>query len=182
MKKPAFEGIAGIHTDYSIESLRILLNKDCLSERFFALTDLREELIAGLKGFGCVVKSDASRLSDAELAAVLRHDEAAVRLFRRFLTIYDPSPQKFKEIPALSSDPSEQQSYRELYLLPGVRYTRAHLYYRSGYKTLQSIAETTVEEVLSKTAMTISDGNLTCIVPLPKEVRTHIAVAKAFTR
>lgn len=171
-----------INTDYPIESLIVLLNEDCLSERFHSLISLREDLIKGLKNFDCVRKSDALRLSDGELAAIMQHDEAAVKLFRRFLTIYDPNPRKFREIAKLTSDPAEQKAFTELYHLPGVRFTRAFLYYHSGYKSLQDFLDTGVEEVLSKTAATISEKNLTCIVPLPKEVRTHMAVAKAFSR
>ena len=171
-----------INTDYPIESLKILLNEDCLSDRFHSLISIREDLIIGLKSFGCVTKSDASRMSDDELAGIMLHDEVTVKLFRRFLTIYDPKPQKFKEITKLASDPAEQAAFMELYHLPGVGFTRAHLYYHSGYKSLQDFLKTTVEEVLSKTAMTISSKNLSSIVPLPKEVRTHIAVAKAFSR
>ena len=171
-----------INTDYPIESLKILLNEDCLSDRFHSLISIREDQIIGLKSFGCVTKSDVSRMSDDELAGIMLHDEVTVKLFRRFLTIYDPKPQKFKEITKLTSDPAERAAFMELYHLPGVRFTRAYLYYHSGYKTLQDFLETTVEEVLSKTATTISSKNLTCIVPLPKEVRTHIAVAKAFSR
>ena len=170
-----------ICTDYPIEKLNILLNENCLSDRFHPLISIREELIAGLKGLGCVTKSDVSRISDGELARITRNEDA-VKLFRRFLTIYDPKPQKFREIAALASDPAEQAAFTELYHLPGVRFTRAYLYYHSGYKTLRDISEATVEEILSKTAATISDKGLTCTVPLPKEVRTHIAVAAAFSR
>lgn len=171
-----------IDTDYPIEFLRILLNEDCLSDRFYPLISIREDLIVGLKSCGCVTKNDVSRLPDGKLDGIMLHDEAKVKLFRRFLTIYDPNPQKFKEIPKLTSDPAEQAAFTEMYHLPGVRYTRAYLYYHAGYKTLRDLADTAVEEVLPKTAMTISNENLTCIVPLPKEVRTHIAVAKAFSR
>lgn len=171
-----------INADYPIESLNILLNEDCLSDRFHSLISIREDIIMGLKSFGCVTKSDVSRISDDTLAGIMMRDEAAVKLFRRFLTIYDPNPQKFKEIAKLTSDPAEKAAFTELYHLPGVRFTRAYLYYHSGYKTLRDFLKTTVDEVLSKTAVTISRKNLTCIVPLPKEVRTHIAVAKAFSR
>ncbi len=171
-----------INTDYPIEALNILLNQDCLSDRFNSLISLREDLITGLKRSGCVTKNDAARMSDGELAAIMQHDETKVKLFRQFLTIYDPKPQKFKEIARLTSDPAEQAAFWELYHLPGVKFTRAYLYYHSGYKALQDFLTVTVEEVMSKTAMTISSESLTYIVPRPKEVRTHIAVAKAFSR
>lgn len=94
--------------------------------------------------------------------------------------MYDPKPQKFKEIISHTADPAEQEAFRELYYLPGVRFTRANLYYHSGYRKLSDFSEASVEDVLSRTAETIAKENLPCIVPLPKEIRTHIAVSKAF--
>ncbi len=169
-----------INTDYLIESINILLNEDCISERYYPLISIREDIITGLKSLGCVKKSDALKLSDGELAELMLNDEEKVKLFRRFLTMYDVKPQKFKEIIKLTSDAEEQKAFTELYHLPGVRFTRAYLYYHSGYRCLQDFLHTTVEEVRLKTAKTISDKNLNCIVPLPKEIRTHIAIAKAF--
>ena len=50
----------------------------------------------------------------------------------------------------------------------------------AGYKTLAGFINTSPDEIAEKTAKAIKEHNLPCIVPLPKEVRTHIAVAKAF--
>ena len=170
-----------ISTDYNIEALRILLDKRCLSERYYPLLPYTDALLSGLPLLGCRKKSDAEKLSDEALAQIGMTAPETLRLFRRFLTIYDVNPQKFKEIPKLCSDEEEQAAFRELYCLPGVKYVRAALYYRSGYRSIAAFADTTVEEVLEKTARTIAENGLSCIVPLPKEVRTHIAVAKAFT-
>ena len=52
--------------------------------------------------------------------------------------------------------------------------------YKAGYKTLADFINTSPDEIAEKTAKAIKEHNLPCIVPLPKEVRTHIAVAKAF--
>lgn len=103
-----------------------------------------------------------------------------VHLLRRFLTLYDPNPQKFRDIKKVTTDPAEQQAYTELYYLPGVKQTRASLYYKAGYKSLADFINTTPEEVQARTSLTISKYGLPCVVPLPKEIRTHIAVAKAF--
>lgn len=170
-----------INTDYKIDALDILLNEDCLNERYYPLIEYKKSMVEGLKNLGCATKNDISGISDEALAgAVGMNDLATVGLFRKFLSIYDPKPQKFKEIMKLTSDPAEQAAFEELYHLPGVKYTRAFLYFQSGYRTIESFANTTAEEVFIKTAKTISEKKLACIVPLPKEVRTHIAVAKAF--
>ena len=73
-------------------------------------------------------------------------------------------------------------AFQELFYLPGVKQTRASLYFYSGYESLASIADADLKDILEKTALTISAHDLPCIVPLPQEVRTHIAVAKAFTK
>ena len=170
-----------INTDYKIEALGILLDKSCLSQGFYPLIEYKELLLAGLPLLGCRTKSDAQHLPDDALLRLGLDDIDTVGLFRRFLTLYDPKPQKFREIEKITSDPEEQEAFRELYHLPGVKQTRAALYYQSGCKSINTFAEMTAEEILEKTARTISERGLSCIVPLPKDVRTHIAVAKAFT-
>lgn len=169
-----------INTNYCIGALDILLDRSCLSERYFPLIPLKDSLISQLQLMGCKTKNDASSLSDEALMLAGLDGPDTVRLLRRFLTIYDPNPQKFKEITKLCTNPEEQTAFRELYHLPGVKYVRANLYYRSGYSSIMDFAETTEKEVLSRTAAAITDNDLSCIVPLPKEVRTHIAVSKAF--
>lgn len=170
-----------INTDYKIEALGFLLDKSCLSERYWALIEYKDRLISGLCRLRCERKSDADKLTDDAYDAIGLSETALIRLFRRFLTIYDPSPTKFRELSKLVLSESEREAYTELYHLPGVKQTRAELYYRSGYETLEDIASATADEILEKTARTIEENGLSCIVPLPKEVRTHIAVAKAFT-
>ena len=171
-----------INTDYPVEAIGILLNEDCLLERYYPLVAYKEKLICGLKNLGCASKSDVSRVSDAELLNIGLPDLPSVGLFRRFLCLYDPKPQKFREIAKLVADPSETGSFTELCHLPGVKYTRAALYRLAGYTSLKTIAEATEDELLAKTSSVIAENGLTCAAPLPKEVRTHIAVAKAFTK
>ncbi|MCQ2425557.1 MAG: hypothetical protein MJ070_05375 [Lachnospiraceae bacterium] len=169
-----------ISTDYGIDALDVLLKKDCLLDRYHPLIDGKEKLITGLKALGCLKKSDIAGIPDADLMRIGLKDPDAIGLFRRFLTLYDPDPRKFREIPALVSDPAEREAFTGLYHLPGVKYSRAKLYYLSGYRTLVMFTVTDADEILSKTARTIAENKLSCSVPLPKEARTHIAVARAF--
>lgn len=170
-----------MNADYPIEALDILLDKDCLTARYFPLIEYKSVLLSELLRLGSKTKSDAQKLNDDVLINAGLNDMDVVGLFRAFLAMYDPKPQKFKEITKRCSNPDEISAYTELYHLPGVKYVRASLYYRSGYTSLADIAAATADDILEKTARTIESENMSCIVPLPKEVRTHIAVAKAFT-
>ena len=136
--------------------------------------------MTGLHAVHCKTKNDAVALTDTDFAEIGLTDAGCVHLFRRFLTLYDPNTQKFREIEKMTADPDERQAYTELYYLPGVKQTRASLYYKAGYRSLRDFVNTTPEEVRVRTAHVISECGLSCIVPLPKEIRTHIAVAKAF--
>ncbi len=169
-----------IHTDYAIDALDVLLCEDCLMERYAPLLAHKERLLTGLRRQGCRTKSDAAALSDAVFAQMGVDDPALLLLFRRFLTIYDPSPAKFREIEKVCADEKERAAFRELYHLPGVKAIRAALYCRAGYTRLEDFAGASEKDVLEKTARTIAQEHLSCAVPLPKEVRTHIAVARAF--
>lgn len=166
--------------NYPIQALDILLVRDCLMDRYHPLIPYKEALIADLSALGCRTRDDVSRLKDRELLSAGLPDEKDVRLFRRFLCIYDPDPKKFREISKFKVSAHKQAALTELYHLPGVRYVRASLYYSSGYHSLKEIASSTAEEILARTAKAIDEQGLSYIVPTPKEVRTHIAVARAF--
>ena len=58
-----------IRTDYPIEALAILLDEACLMQSYAPLIPRRDALIAGLRGYGCVTKSDAEKRTDGEKAA-----------------------------------------------------------------------------------------------------------------
>lgn len=169
-------------TNYRIEALDYLLDKSCLAERYYPLIHFKHELIIQAKRLGYKTKNDLAVLSDAGLSKLGISDEGTVGLFRKFLTLYDPNPQKFKKIEKLNIEADARLAFRELYYLPGVKYIRALLYYLAGFKSLKSVAEADAEEIRSKTALAIAANQLSCIVPLPKEVHTHIAVSKAFTQ
>lgn len=169
-----------MNTDYSIDALDILLDKECLAERYYPLIQYRDVLITGLHTLRCKTKEDAAALPDKAFTEIGLTDTGCIHLFRKFLTLYDPDPQKFREIKKVATNLEEQQAYAELYYLPGVKQTRASLYYKAGYRSLSDFVNTSPEEVRIRTARVISKYGLSCIVPLPKEIRTHIAVAKAF--
>ena len=93
----------------------------------------------------------------------------------------DVNPQKFKDIDSLSLSVGEAKAYRELYQLPGIKATRAELYYKAGYTNLFEIASATAEEIIEKTSQVIAAESSNNKAPLLKEARTHVAVARAFT-
>ncbi len=169
-------------TNYPVEALELLLDKNCLSERYYPLIPYKEELLAQARIRGCRTRNDLAELSDAELEGFGFREEGLIRLLRRFLALYDPDPKKFREIGKPDIEPEKRQAFRELYYLPGVKHIRASLYYEAGFRSLEDIAAAQPEEILEKTAEAISANKLSCTVPLPKEARTHIAVARAFTQ
>ena len=170
-----------IDPDYRVEALEVLLDRDRLMERYFPLIPYRDALIRGLRRLGCLTKKEAAALPDMCFSEMGLQDEAEIALLRRFFTLYDPKPSKFRELDALCTDPAKAAVLKEFYFLPGVRFIRADLYYRAGFRSLRELALSSPEEVQRHTAEAIQRDGLSCIVPLPKEARTHIAVAKAFT-
>ena len=162
--------------DYRIEAVRILLNEDCVLQRYYPLIPYREALIRNLKASGFTTKRTAEALSDEQLAQMGLPNPEMANLFRRFLRMYDASPSKLREIRAAADEPA-----RELFLLPGVRATRAALYRLAGYPTLAAIAAASPDQLLRDAENVIRREAPEFKAPLPKEARTHIAVAKAYT-
>lgn len=169
------------NSDYKINAIRILLNRDCTLQKYYPLIPQKESLIERLKNMGCKTKSDCMKLSDEKLLEAGLSDFEAVRLFRRFLVQYDIKPAKLREIASCAQSDREITAFKDLYQLPGVKSTRAMLYYKAGFRSLRDIARSSPQEIIEKTALAIRKEKLSCIVPLMKEVKTHIAVAKAFT-
>lgn len=165
-----------IDTNYNTAALTVLLRPECLMERYHPLIPYRDALLA----LDCRTKNDIARLPDPALTAA-GLPEALIPLLRRFLTIYDPNPRKFREIPQLCTDKTCEAAFLELYCLPGVKALRADLYCRAGFDSLLAIASATEEVILARVAAVIAADGLDRAVPLPKEIRTHIAVARAFT-
>ena len=87
-----------IDPDYRVEALDVLLDRNRLPERYFPLIPYRDALIRGLKQAGCVTKNDAAALPDMCFSEMGLKDGAEIALLRRFFTLYDPKPSKFREL------------------------------------------------------------------------------------
>jgi len=120
--------------NYKIEAINVLLNKECILERYYPLIPFKDEIVNLLK-----------------------------------------------EIDKLDLSEEERKSFQELYLLPGVKETRARLYYLSGLRTLNDIANKTTKEIIKLSLKAINKMNLISKAPLEKEVNTHITVARLLT-
>ena len=170
-----------LNTDYKIKAIKVLLNEDCILTRYYSLIPYKDILVENLNKIGCYTKSDCMKLSDESLLEAGLSDIEMVRLFRAFLVLYDINPTKLKEINSFCKEKEEIQSFQELYQLPGVKKTRAMLYFKAGFRSLRDIASSSPQEIIAKTENIIRKENLSLKVPLMKEVKTHIAVARAFT-
>lgn len=162
--------------DYKIDAIKILLNEDCILYRYFPLIPYKEKVIEFAKASNIKTKNELSKMDTINIF----NDESLNNLFKRFLLMYD-NESKLKLINKLNLDNNRLSAYKELFLLPGVKETRAELYYLSGYKNLLSIANSTSEKILEDVQKAIIDNNLSLKLPLDKEIKTHIAVARAFT-
>lgn len=167
--------------NYKIEAMDVLLNKDCILQRYFPLIPYKRMLIEHLIENHCFSKTECMELPDEILIEMGLPDYEAVRLFQDFMVMYDVKDSKFNDIKEIAVNEAEADSFRELYLLPGVKAVRARLYYDASYKSLSKIASAFPEQIIRDTSKVILQKGLKLKAPLPKEVRTHIAVAKAFT-
>jgi len=167
--------------NYQIQALDILLNEDCLLQRYFPLIQYKEILMKNFVKNHTFSKTECLELPDEILIEMGLPNEEMVRLFQRFLVMYDVKDSKLKEIEEIAANEAEADSFRELYLLPGVKAVRAKLYYDANYKSLSQIASAFPEQIIHDTSRVILQKGLKLKAPLPKEVRTHIAVAKALT-
>lgn len=167
--------------DYQVGAFEVLLNEDCLLQRYYPLIPYKGILIENLRIINCSSKSECTALSNETMIEIGLPNLELVNLFKRFLVMYDVRDSKFKDIDAIATNEVEAAAFRELYLLPGVKATRALLYYDSGYSNLSRIASSLPEQIIRDTLDLINRKGLNVKAPLPKEVRTHIAVAKTLT-
>jgi hypothetical protein len=70
----------------------------------------------------------------------------------------------------------------DLARLPGVKGTRARLYYAAGVDSVEALASYEAEELLKLTAEFVERTNFPGIAPLPKEVSSTIANARTLPK
>ena len=167
--------------NYRIEAIKELLNKDCILERYYSLIPVKEKMIDFCTSINCNTKKECLQLPDEIIQQSGVLNQAEINLFRSFLSMYDINNAKLREIDRFLLSAEEAIAFKELYLLPGVKSTRASLYYKAGFQSLLDIADATSRDIIEETTSAINKYSLNCKVPLVKEVKTHIAVSRAFT-
>lgn len=167
--------------NYRIEGMELLLEEDRILKCYIPLIPCKHQLIQGLHAIGCLTRDDCLSLHDEALyAAGLPVGMAG--LFRRFLHLYDYKGKGMKDIPDVESRTEEEiAALLALMQLPGVKAIRAQLYYHCGLHSLSDFAAWDAEALRVHIAAIIEQEGLPYSPPLPKELRTQIAVAKAFT-
>lgn len=88
----------GMGMDYRIEAIEILLNDDCILQRFFPLIQYRDVLVKNLLEHGFSTKTVCMGLTDEKLIEMGLPDGEMAGLFRKFLAMYDVKGSKFREI------------------------------------------------------------------------------------
>ena len=170
-----------MNTDYKIEAIEFLLNRDCVLGRYYPLIPIKSQIISFLKSTDVTVKNDCDKIPDEAYLKSGILDKNTLLLFKRFLSLYDVKQTKFKELDKLGLTPKKYAVYKEFYYLPGVKERRASLYYGIGLRSIKDIASALPSDIIYKCEEFIKRENSGLKPPLLKEVKTHIAVAKAFT-
>ena len=88
-----------IGIDYQIAGIEILLNEDCIVQRFYPLIQYKDRLSANLSEKGILTRNACAALSDQELIEAGLPDENMAALFRCFLHLYDYKGKGIKDIP-----------------------------------------------------------------------------------
>lgn len=172
---------ASFNSNYLIQGIEVLLQEDRILKCYVPLIPFAHQLVQALLKRGCMTKDDCLSLSDESLYdAGLPAGMAG--LFRRFLLLYDYKGKGLKDIPEAAHRPEEEiAALLELMRLPGVKAIRAQLYYHCGIKSLGDFASADAEALRIHITDIITRDALPFLPPLPKELRTQIAVAKVFT-
>lgn len=167
-------------SNYLIEGIEILLEEDRILNCYHPLVPYKHHLVQELQSLGCKTRDDCLALSDDALySAGLPAGMAG--LFRRFLRLYDYKGRGPKDVPGVENRSAEEiTSMLELMRLPGVKAIRAQLYYHCGLKSLTDFAVSDATALQKHIASIIEQEELPYTPPLPKELRTQIAVAKVF--
>ncbi len=163
-----------MNDNYFIDDLIAFLDRDVVMERYYPLIEYKRELTDILNNAGAVRKDQVSAATIEDIRTALGDDASA--LFARYIHIYDFNKSKLREIKdSIGTD--RYNALAELMRLPGVRLLRAELYFNSGV-TLLTLAEKSVDEIRYMVGYYIKNANRVEIIPQPKEVNCHRAVAK----
>lgn len=165
---------------YKIEAIDVLLQENAILTGYYPLIPFKTILIDKLKKNGINTNYDCLKTNAKNIIFECLKKEELAMLFKRFLFMYEIEESKLAAINNLNISDDEKESYRKLFLLPGVKETRANLYYLSGFKNLKDIAGSNLDEIANKMQEAINKYKLDYKVALPKEIKTHISVAKAY--
>ena len=163
-----------MNDNYFLDDLIGSLERDIVMERYYPLIDYKGELTAILNEAGAVRKDQVSDEVTGDIRMKL--GEVVSGLFSRFIHIYDFNKSKLREIKDYAGT-EKYDALAALLRLPGVRLLRAELYYNSGV-TLEVLAEKSTEDIRNMVGDYIRRENRSEIIPQPKEVNCHRAVAK----
>lgn len=170
-----------VNHNYNSKKILILLNENCITARFYPLIPYKQKLVDFFISKGIETRDEVLQLSDLQLLEAGLPDTGIIGLFRHFLRLYDYKGKGIKDISDVENRSEEEiQSFLELMHLPGVKNIRANLYYCCGLKSMQDFADAEAEILQKKIAAVIEEKGLEYSCPLLKELRTQIAVAKAF--
>ena len=163
-----------MNDNYFMDDLIASLERDIVPERYYPLIGHKGALTAILNQDGVVRKDQVSDEVLEDIRTML--GGAVSGLFSRFIHIYDFQQSKLREIKNYAGK-KEYDDLAGLLRLPGVRLLRAELYFNSGV-TLAALAEKSTESIRDMVRDYIQRENRSEIVPQPKEVNCHRAVAK----
>lgn len=166
--------------NYRIQGITLLLEADHVLTRYLPLIPYRDSLVEALLQRGCSTRDDCLMLSDAQLSQCGLPPELT-GLFRRFLRLYEYKGRGLRDIPdAQNRSAEENAALLDLMRLPGVKAIRAQLYERCGL-CLRDFAHADPEALRQRIIRVIQRDHLPFSPPLPKELRTQIAVARVLT-
>lgn len=167
-----------MNDNYFVEDLIVSLERDIVMERYYPLIDYKDELTAILNKAGVVRKDQVSDAVTDDIRMILGNVVSG--LFGRYIHIYDFKKSKLREIKDYIGT-KEYDAIADLLRLPGVRLLRAELYFNSGV-TLEVLAKKATEDIRNMVCDYIQRENRSEIIPQPKEVNCHRAVAKMILR
>jgi hypothetical protein len=138
-----------------------------------SLLNLLEEQVTLKRFYPLIPHKDrnASTLLSLEINDKYQYLEASQELREAFVQKIDLS------LPVESA--RELFSLCDLMRLPGVKWLRAKLYYDCGYQSIQSFSQNDNVQIRNKIALYIQTNCPERGLPLPKEIATQIAVARA---